>query len=185
MGLDGETIVLGLGGNVGGDAAVLARFAAVVRSFESWSTVRASRVYRTAPLGPAQPDYLNAAIAVEAPDELAASELLREVQAVEQAFGRRRAAETRNGPRPIDVDVLLWGARTLDFGKGKLIVPHPRLAVRGFALQPVIDLLGAATPHPSEHRTFGELLAATADQRVELTAYTIDGAVTAAPPGDG
>ena len=177
MALTAATIVLGLGGNVGGDAAVLARFGAVGKAFEPWGTVRASRVYRTAPLGPAQPDFLNAALAIEAEDGLVASELLRQVQALEQTYGRRRAAETRNGPRPIDLDVLLWGDRSFDFGGGKLIVPHPRLAKRRFALAPVVDLLGAGARHPSEGRTFGELLAAVRDQRVEVTSYTIDGAV--------
>ncbi|MBZ0237075.1 MAG: 2-amino-4-hydroxy-6-hydroxymethyldihydropteridine diphosphokinase, partial [Deltaproteobacteria bacterium] len=107
--LDPETVVLGLGGNVGGDAAILARFAAVVRALEMWSTVRGSRVYRTAALGPAQPDFLNAAVAVDAPEDLAASELIREVQAIERSLGRDRGAEERWGPRPIDLDVLLWG----------------------------------------------------------------------------
>ncbi len=184
--LEADTIILGLGANVGGDPAILARFAAVVSSFEMWSTIRASRVYRSAPIGPVQTDYLNAAIAVEAPPGLAAAQLLREVQAIEQALGRRRAVETRLGPRTLDVDVLLWGARTFDHAHGQLLVPHPRLHERAFALTPAIDLVGPDARHPSDGRTFGELLAAATGQRVDVTAYVIDGAVLAGrSPTDG
>ena len=146
--LDPETVVLGLGGNVGGDATILERFGRVVAAVEMWSTVRGSRVYRTAAIGPQQPDYLNAAIAVDAPEELAASELIREVLGIEQSLGRERGGETRWGPRPIDVDVLLWGTRRFSF--------------RG--------------PPALEVRTLGELRAAIADQRVDVTSLHIEGA---------
>jgi len=182
MALDDELVVVGVGGNVGSDAEILARFAAVVAALEAWSTVRASRVYRTAAIGPTQAPFLNAALAVEAPEELTASELIREVQSVEQALGRRRGGELRWGPRPIDVDVLLWGARRFHHrGPPELEVPHPRLAVRAFALVPMIDLLGAATRHPVLGVPLGELRAACADQVVEATAYAIEGAVPATP----
>lgn len=184
--LDAETVVLGLGGNVGGDAAILARFAAVVRALEMWSTVRASRVFRTAAIGPEQPDYLNAAIAVDAPEELAASELIREVQAIERTLGRDRDAETRWGKRPIDIDVLLWGARTFAFrGPPALEVPHPRLGERAFALVPAIDVCGADLVHPALGRTLGDLCAAVADQRVAVTALHIEGAPPAPHLLDG
>lgn len=184
--LDPETVVLGLGGNVGGDEAILARFAAVVRALEMWSTVRASRVFRTAAIGPEQPDYLNAAVAVDAPEALAASELIGEVQAIERALGRDRSAETRWGPRPIDIDVLLWGARRFSFrGPPALEVPHPRLAERAFALAPAIDVCGADLVHPASGRTLGELRATVADQRVDVTALHIEGAPPAPHLLDG
>lgn len=183
---DDSLLVVGLGANLGSEATIMARFAAVARSFEAWGTVRASRVYRSAPLGPPQPDYLNAALAVETPPELAASEILREVRAIEQALGRRRAAETRLGPRAIDVDILLWGNRTFDLDRGQLIVPHPRLAERRFALAPVIDLVGADALHPGLGRRLSELAAAASAQRVEVTTFEIDGAAPAiAPATDG
>lgn len=182
--LAAERVIVGLGGNVGDDAAILGRFAGVVRALEAWSTVRASRVYRTAAVGPAQPDFLNAALEVEAPDDLTASRLIREVLAIEHALGRRRGAETRWGPRPIDVDVLLWGARVLHHrGPPALELPHPRLAERAFALVPVLDLVGPDVDHPSAGRTLGALAAALADQRVVVTPYAIDGAVAAGSAG--
>ncbi len=178
--LDAETVILGLGGNVGDDDAILARFAGAVRALGAWGTVRGSRVYRTAAVGPDQADYLNAAVAVDAPEELAASELVREVLAIERALGRDRGREVRWGPRPIDLDVLLWGARTIALrGPPALAVPHPRLATRAFALVPVIDLVGPGLRHPSDGRTLGELAAdlrAAGAPRVERTAYHLAGA---------
>ena len=180
MRLDDELVIVGVGGNVGDDAAILKRFAAVVAALEAWSTVRASRVYRSAAVGPAQPAFLNAALAVEAPEALTASQLIREVQAIEHTLGRRRGGEVRWGPRPIDVDVLLWGARRFDHeGPPALEVPHPRLGERAFALVPVIDLVGGATAHPVVGTTLAALRAAVADQEIEATDYTIEGAVTA------
>ncbi len=182
LALDDDRVILGLGGNQGDLAAVLERFAGAVRALAAWGPVYASRVYRTAPVGPAQPDYLNAALAVTVPEALAASALLREVQTLEYALGRRRiAGELRWGPRPIDLDVLLWGGKVLRRTGAPLLVPHPQLARRRFALQPVIELLGADVSIPGHEPalTLGAALAALGDdpaQRIELTDYTIAGA---------
>lgn len=183
--LDEDRVILGLGGNQGSEAEVLARFAGAVAALAAWGPVYGSRVYRTAPVGPAQPDYLNAALAITVPEDLAASTLLREIQTLEYALGRRRVGgELRWGPRPIDLDVLVWGEKVLRRTGAPLLVPHPQLARRRFALQPVIDLLGAdgALPGAAPPTTFGEALAALGDdpaQRIEPTDHVIAGA---APP---
>jgi 2-amino-4-hydroxy-6-hydroxymethyldihydropteridine diphosphokinase len=181
LSLDEDRLVLGVGGNLGDEAAVLARFAGAVSALAPWGPVYASPVYRTAPVGPAQPDYLNAALALTVPEDVAASALLREVQTVEYALGRRRVGgEERWGPRAIDLDVLLWGSRVLRRAGAPLLVPHPQLARRRFALQPTIDLLGGATVLPGNGPlTLGEALAALGDdqaQRIERTDYVIAGA---------
>ena len=113
-------IVVGIGGNVGGDGAILERFDAVARAFGAWGTVRASRVYRTAPIGPAQPDFLNAALAVFPDIDPSEDEVLEmdefavdpqrgagvgEVRSFEEARADRRAGDalvqTRQfAPRP-------------------------------------------------------------------------------------
>lgn len=181
LSLDDDRVVLGLGGNQGDEAAVLERFAGAVRALAPWGPVYGSRVYRTAPIGPAQPDYLNAALAFTVPEDLAASALLREVQTVEYALGRRRVGgEQRWGPRAIDLDVLLWGGKVLRRTGAPLLVPHPQLARRRFALQPVIDLLGAdvVIPGTEPALTLGAALAAIDDepaQRIELTDHGLVG----------
>jgi 2-amino-4-hydroxy-6-hydroxymethyldihydropteridine diphosphokinase len=165
-----DAIVLGLGGNVGGDDVVLARMRAVRDALAALGDVRASPVYRTAPIGPAQPDFLNAALVIDARPAPSPRELIETVQELERLCGRDRAREVRWGPRPIDIDVLLWGAREIDEpGPTWLRVPHPELVRRRFALAPVIDLLGEDAIVPGDGRTLRACVAATADQRVALT----------------
>ncbi|MCA9679088.1 MAG: 2-amino-4-hydroxy-6-hydroxymethyldihydropteridine diphosphokinase, partial [Myxococcales bacterium] len=86
-----DTIVLGLGGNVGDEAAIVARFDAVAAAFAAWGPVRASRVYRTAPLGGvAQPGFLNAALAVTVAPAPEPAELIAGVLEIERLLGRDR-----------------------------------------------------------------------------------------------
>ena len=166
-------IVLGLGGNVGDDAAILARFASAAEALAAWGGVRRSPVYRTAPLGGPrdQSPFLNAAlsIAVDPPDPEPA-ELIASVLEIERLLGRDRSGEVANGPRAIDVDVLLWGTRVGRWpGPPPLEVPHPRLRARRFALAPLIDLLGGDVLLPGTQEPLVALWQRAADQRVELT----------------
>lgn len=159
-------IVFGLGGNVGGDEAILGRFTAVSAALEAWAPVRRSRIYRTAPIGPAQAHFLNAAISVRPDVDPTPAELATFVLEMERILGRDRGREERWGPRTIDVDVLLWGDRII---RAEIEVPHPRLSERRFALRPLADLVGEVVVVPGTGRTIGELLAATAGQEVEET----------------
>jgi 2-amino-4-hydroxy-6-hydroxymethyldihydropteridine diphosphokinase len=162
-------ILLGLGGNVGGDEAIVARFEAVAAAFAAWGPVRGSRIYRTAPIGPAQDDFLNAAISVRAAPEPQPDELAAMIRETERLLGRDREREVRWGPRPIDIDVLVWGDRVL---RSPLEVPHPRLADRKFALAPLADLLGEDAVVPGAGR-LGDLLRAVRDQVVRETALVL------------
>jgi 2-amino-4-hydroxy-6-hydroxymethyldihydropteridine diphosphokinase len=159
-------IVLGLGGNVGGDEEILGRFGKVAAALEAWAPVRRSRVYRTAPIGPAQQAFLNAAISLRPDVEPTPAELATFVLETERLLGRDRGREERWGPRTIDVDVLLWGDTIV---LSEIEVPHPRLASRRFALRPLADLVGEVLVVPGTGKTVGELLAATADQQVDET----------------
>ena len=82
-----------------------------------------------------QPRFLNGAAAVET--ELGPRELLDRLLAVEQELGRTRGGE-RFGPRTIDLDLLVYGERHVD--EPGLTVPHPRLAERRFAVEPLAEL---------------------------------------------
>jgi len=135
----GEPLVIGLGGNVGGQAAIVERFRRARSALEVLGAVRSAPLYRTAPIGPAQPPFLNTAIRIAAAD-LAPDELLAMLREIEHLLGRDRRGEARWGPRPIDLDVLVWGGRVLR--SPELEVPHPRLAERRFALAPLAALVG-------------------------------------------
>jgi 2-amino-4-hydroxy-6-hydroxymethyldihydropteridine diphosphokinase len=166
-------IVVGLGGNLGGPDEVLPRFAEAVAALAELGPVRVSAIYRTAPLGPPQPDYLNAAVAVAPRVEPTPAALASRLFAVERRLGRRREAEARWGARTVDLDVLLWDghAGCWPVDAGWLEVPHPRLTQRRFALAPLADLLGAAALVAG--RPLAAWLAEVAAQPVERTALAL------------
>jgi 2-amino-4-hydroxy-6-hydroxymethyldihydropteridine diphosphokinase len=130
-------VVVGLGANLGDR---LATMRAAVRELGRVATVAAtSRVYETAPVGPAQPSFLNAAVLLSS-WEGAPADWLRELLAIETRLGRVRAE--RWGPRTIDLD-LLWAEGVAVEGP-QLTVPHPRLRERAFALIPLLEVAPAA-----------------------------------------
>ncbi|MFP2423619.1 2-amino-4-hydroxy-6-hydroxymethyldihydropteridine diphosphokinase [Pseudescherichia vulneris] len=100
------------------------------------TVVAVSSFYRTPPLGPQdQPDYLNAAVALET--ELAPLALLDNTQRIELQQGRVRKAE-RWGPRTLDLDIMLFGDLTLN--SDRLTVPHYDMHNRGFMLWPLAEI---------------------------------------------
>ncbi|ELQ6107737.1 2-amino-4-hydroxy-6-hydroxymethyldihydropteridine diphosphokinase [Cronobacter turicensis] len=101
--------------------------------------VTTSSFYRTPPLGPQdQPDYLNAAVALET--TLSAEELLDNTQRIELEQGRVRKAE-RWGPRTLDLDIMLFGDATINIER--LIVPHYDMKNRAFMLLPLSEIAPA------------------------------------------
>ncbi len=122
---------LGLGSNLGDRRAALRTAVAALPD-----VVAVSPVYETEPVGgPAgQSPYLNLVVGLET--DLTPRELLELAHALEAAAGRVRTE--RNGPRTLDVDVLLVGHLTVD--EPDLVVPHPRMWQRRFVLVPLADL---------------------------------------------
>nr|WP_216670078.1 2-amino-4-hydroxy-6-hydroxymethyldihydropteridine diphosphokinase [Cronobacter sakazakii] len=101
--------------------------------------VATSSFYRTPPLGPQdQPDYLNAAVALET--TLSAEALLDNTQRIELEQGRVRKAE-RWGPRTLDLDIILFGDATIN--TERLIVPHYDMKNRAFMLLPLSEIAPA------------------------------------------
>ncbi|MDD5562857.1 MAG: 2-amino-4-hydroxy-6-hydroxymethyldihydropteridine diphosphokinase [Thermoanaerobaculaceae bacterium] len=145
-------LVIGLGGNRGDVARAFSR--ALDDLARGLRVLARSGVWRSAPQGPPQPDYLNAAVLVETDRHPA--ELLALCQRLETAAGRDRTREERWGPRTLDLDLLL--APGLVIESIVLTLPHPRLDERRFALAPAAE----AAPgwrHPRLHRTLPELAA--------------------------
>jgi 2-amino-4-hydroxy-6-hydroxymethyldihydropteridine diphosphokinase len=95
-----------------------------------------SRVYETLPVGPPQPNYLNAAVRLFA--EQRPEEVMRTLLAIEETRGRVRTAASRWGARTLDLD-FLWGDG-LVITTDALTVPHPHLIERPFALRPLLDV---------------------------------------------
>lgn len=167
-----EPVLVGVGGNLGREAELIARFRqareALTRASEQQGLggVRSAPLYRTAPIGPRQPPYLNTALLV--PLDLAPAELIETTLALERSLGRTRDGE-RFGPRLIDLDILVWSGRVIEVPG--LVVPHPRLTERRFALEPLVALLDDDFEIPGRGPA-GELLARVRDQQLELLTAT-------------
>jgi 2-amino-4-hydroxy-6-hydroxymethyldihydropteridine diphosphokinase len=126
---------LALGSNLGDRLANLQLALDELAQHTAVDVIAVSRVYETTPVGgPKQGEYLNAVVALDT--SLSPHELLHLAQAIEQAAERVR--DVRWGPRTLDVDVLLYGDRTID--DPDLTVPHPRMWERAFVLVPLRDV---------------------------------------------
>lgn len=135
---------IGLGGNLGDVARTLAGALVALDALPGSRLLRASRVYRTPAWGRRdQPDFLNAAALLDT--RLAPRELLLELLAVEQRFGRERDAGAggRWGPRTLDLDLLLYGEASVE--EPGLRIPHPHLHERAFVLVPLAEIAPEAS----------------------------------------
>jgi 2-amino-4-hydroxy-6-hydroxymethyldihydropteridine diphosphokinase len=126
--------VLGLGGNLGSRRALLCCARDLLAAQPGLSILASSPLYHTPPLGPPQPDYLNAALKVAWPGS--ARSLLALSQHIEQLLQRQR--EQRWGARTLDIDLLYWSEGAI--AEPGLTVPHPGLRERPFALLPLLDV---------------------------------------------
>jgi len=128
---------VGLGANLGDREGTIRRAVELLGAEPGIEVAAVSALRETDPVGYAdQPRFLNGAVAVET--ELPPRELLDRLLAVERELGRVRGDGPRYGPRTVDLDLLLYGDQVVDLPG--LTVPHPRLAERRFALEPLHEL---------------------------------------------
>jgi 2-amino-4-hydroxy-6-hydroxymethyldihydropteridine diphosphokinase len=133
------TAYLGLGSNLGDREANLARAVERLRAIDA--DLRVSPVYETAPVGgPPQGLYLNCVVALET--TIGPKALLRFAKQLE--FEAHRVRTVRNGPRTLDVDLLILD--DLVVADDELTLPHPRMTERAFVLAPLEDLDPSAVP---------------------------------------
>ena len=160
--------LIGLGGNLEGSRVALVSALDSLADFGTIGPI--SSLYRSAPRERTdQPDFLNAAVALET--ELEPRPLLVELKAIERRLGRDPFGH-RYGPRLVDLDLLAIEGRCVD-DEPDLVVPHPKLAERRFALEPLAELDPNLKPWaecPGDRRelTVAEALAAVMDQEVEV-----------------
>jgi len=137
---------------IGPPAATLAD--AVERLGSLGRIVLRSSLYSTAPVGLAdQPRFINAVVGLQT--GLAPHTLLTRLLAIERDYGRDRAHAIANGPRTLDLDILMMG--DLRLCESDLELPHPRLAQRAFVLIPLYEIAPQLV-EPRHHVTIAELL---------------------------
>jgi 2-amino-4-hydroxy-6-hydroxymethyldihydropteridine diphosphokinase len=157
------TVYLGLGANMGDRLANLRIALARLQTLARLGDV--SSLYETQPQGVSdQPLFFNAVCRVST--GLEPQSLLRFLKNLEWEIGRRPGGQTW-GPRPIDLDILLYDERVVD--APELKVPHPRLAERAFVLVPLCEL-APELRHPLLGKTMKELLASMGEKGVRKIA---------------
>ncbi|HEY4804109.1 MAG TPA: 2-amino-4-hydroxy-6-hydroxymethyldihydropteridine diphosphokinase [Paraburkholderia sp.] len=150
---------LGIGANLGDARQTLKDAVVCLAQQHTLTVVAKSSLYRTAPIDAGGDDYYNCVVKLETCLDVHA--LLGLCQRVEHHFGRERPF--RNAPRTLDIDILLYGEATID--EPDLVVPHPRMTGRAFALVPLVEIdPELVIPGQGPASAF---LAAVADQRIE------------------
>lgn len=142
--------VIGLGANLGDRLAALQAALDAISLLPGTAVTGVSKVYETDPVGyDNQPDFYNCVAAVDT--QLSPRALLGALLGIEAAAGRVRLI--KNGPRTLDLDLLLYEGAA--FSDGELTLPHPRMLERAFVLVPLAALFpeGTALSFP-----FGEAL---------------------------
>ncbi len=128
-------VYLGLGSNIGDSIAIVTQALNKIAALPHVEDFRRSRFFQTTPVSPiAQRDFINVACCFSS--SLTPHELLFQLQDIERKLGKVPKAKT--APRPIDIDMLLYGQEWID--TPDLCIPHPRMKERLFVLAPLSDL---------------------------------------------
>jgi 2-amino-4-hydroxy-6-hydroxymethyldihydropteridine diphosphokinase len=152
-----SVVYLGLGSNIGDREANIRQAVNQLQS-DDLQLLRLSSLYDTEPMGfHDQPWFLNQV--AEIATELLPLQLLQRIQGVEKSLGRKR--EIVNGPRTIDIDILLFAEVIMN--TAELTIPHPRYRERRFVLEPLLEL-DPALKDPQTQQPIASLLDAVRGQ---------------------
>ena len=144
-------VYLGLGSNLGDKRGNIER--ATERLSEISTELTVSSMYETAPVGVTlQPSFVNVVCGMWT--RLSVFELLNEIREIQRRAGVR--GPVLNGPRMLDIDILLYGR--VVFELPHLTVPHPRMTRREFVLRPLAEIAPGVV-HPVNNKTAAEMLA--------------------------
>lgn len=157
--LGSHTVYLALGSNVGDRQDHLRT--ALQRLQPGIDIHKFSSLYETEPVGYRdQPDFLN--MVCQGETLLSPQELLRYVKNIETAIGRQ--ATFRNGPRAIDIDILLYDQLCIQ--EKDLVIPHPRMVERAFVLTPLAEI-APEVMEPTRHQTIRALAHTVSTQGIK------------------
>ena len=157
-----EPVVLGLGSNRGNSKAILE--GAVCKLASLLADIRVSSLYITKPQDYLdQDDFYNMVVSGNYAGSPAS--LLKTLQQIEADYGRNREAEIPKGPRTLDIDILFFGSEIVTLDNPPLIIPHPAVYRRAFALIPLLELYPDYRD-PVTQQPLAAALAALPDQGV-------------------
>ena len=148
---------IALGSNVGNSARTILETMARLQRFTLEPLLKSS-LWRTSPVDcpPGSPPFINAVVGLRALPGETADTLLAKLQSLEKEFGRQTKA-VMNEPRPLDLDIIVFGAEVRN--DGRLTLPHPRAHERRFVLQPLAEIAPDLIL-PGQTKSVAELLAA-------------------------
>ena len=134
-----EEVYIGLGSNIGDSITIVEQAIDALDQINDCRVRGRSSLYRSAAVSDIpQDDYINAVVKLDT--ELQPLALLLELQAIESAYYRNRTNQLRWAPRTLDLDIILFGNRTLD--DSHLVIPHPEFVNRRFVLEPMLEVDG-------------------------------------------
>lgn len=130
------TAFLAVGSNLGDRKRNIGLAIRKIKRLKNTKILKVSKIISSKPQGgPAQRDFLNGAISIKT--KLSAGGLLQALKIIEKELGRRKAL--KNGPRTIDLDILLYGDRIIE--RSNLKIPHPRMFEREFVVKPLLEII--------------------------------------------
>ena len=127
-------VYIGIGSNLDEPAEQVRRALIALQALPHTALEKSSALFRTAPIDAEGDDFINAVALLQT--QLSPLALLQALQQIEADFGRQRPFV--NAPRTLDLDILLYGPQRLH--TPELIIPHPRLTQRAFALIPLLQV---------------------------------------------
>jgi 2-amino-4-hydroxy-6-hydroxymethyldihydropteridine diphosphokinase len=155
-----EAVFIGFGSNLGNRVDFCDRAVTLLSLLPHSQLLAVSSLYETEPVAdagaPGEGWFLNGVVQLET--DITPPSLLAVCREIERSLGRN--PEHRSGPRPLDLDILLYGDRVLQ--DRELTVPHPRLQLRRFVLEPLMELEPTLV-HPTLRQSVSQLLAQLTD----------------------
>ena len=129
------TAFLAVGSNLGDRKRNIKLAIRKIKRLKNTKILKVSKIILSNPQGgPAQSNFLNGAISIKT--KLSAARLLKGLKRIEKELGRRKTL--KNGPRTIDLDILLYGDRIIE--RNNLKIPHPRMFEREFVIRPLLEI---------------------------------------------
>jgi 2-amino-4-hydroxy-6-hydroxymethyldihydropteridine diphosphokinase len=150
-----EIAFVALGSNLGDSVDIVRRAIGQLRSLSDAPLLKSS-LYRSTPVDcpPGSPPFVNAVVGIETREGETPLKLLRQLRALEKKFGRK-PKKIHNEPRVLDLDLIAFGSRTMN--SATLTLPHPRVRLRRFVLQPLNDIAPELVL-PGQTKTVRQLL---------------------------